>query len=103
MYPKTIHGEASALAVTLTIETEAQQVLDELWREKLIPFSLSVGKITRDLEAYTLHFYDSRMSTTSVPLAERALFRGMVRSAVLDRVTKLSGPLKDWQHKAKSP
>ena len=100
MYPHAIHGDGSALAATLTIEIEAQQVLDELWSERLIPFSLSVGKITKDLEAYTLHFYDSRMSTTCVPLTERALFRGMVRSAVLDRVTKLSGPLKDWQHHA---
>ena len=100
MYPLAIHGEGSALAATLTIETEAQQVLDELWSEKLIPFSLSVGKITKDLEAYTLHFYDSRIRTVGVPLSERALFRETLRSAVLTRVTQLSGPLKDWTTQA---
>jgi hypothetical protein len=98
MYPQAIHGEASALA-NLTIETEAQQVLDELWTEKLIPFALSVGKITKDLSAYTIHFYDSRIRTARVQLAERALFRETVRSAVLARVTQLSGPLKDWQQR----
>jgi hypothetical protein len=100
MYPKATRGEALALAATLTIETEAQQVLDELWTEKLIPFSLNVGKITKGSAAYTIHFFDSRIRTARVPLTERALFRGMVRSSVLACVTKLSGPLKDWQSKA---
>jgi hypothetical protein len=30
-----------------TLETEAQKVIEELWDEKLIPFALKVGKITR--------------------------------------------------------
>jgi hypothetical protein len=98
MSPKAIPGEAPALAA-LTIKTEAQQVLDELWSEKLIPFSLTIGKITKSLEAYTLHFYDSRMSTALIPSTERHLFREMVRSAVLARVGKISGPLTGWPTK----
>ena len=78
----------------LTLEAEAQQVLDELWNEKLIPFKLSVGKITKAPSEYTIHFYDSRIRTAIVPLTKGASFRDMVRSAVLARVDKMSGPLK---------
>lgn len=78
----------------LTLEAEAQQVLDELWAEKLIPFPLTVGKITKAPAEYTLHFYDSRIRTARVPLTKGHSFREMVRSAVLERVAKMSGPLK---------
>jgi hypothetical protein len=81
----------------LTIEAEAQQVLDELWSEKLLPFKLSVGKITKESGEYTLHFYDSRIRTVPVPLTKGDSFRDMVRSAVLTRVGQASGPLKDWK------
>jgi hypothetical protein len=78
----------------LSLEAEAQQVLDELWSEKLIPFKLNVGKITKASAEYTIHFYDSRIRTANVPLTKGHSFREMVRSAVLDRVAKMSGPLK---------
>ena len=73
------------------IEAEAQQVLDELWSEKLIPFALNIGKITRASSEYTIHFYDSRIYTASVPIIEGHSFKEMVRAAVLDRVAKLGG------------
>lgn len=78
----------------LTLEAEAQQVLDELWSEKLIPFSLNVGKITKAPDEYTIHFYDSRIHTARVLLTQGHSFRDMVRTSVLDRVDKMSGPLK---------
>lgn len=78
----------------LTIEVEAQQVLDELWNEKLIPFRLNVGKITKAPAEYTIYFYDSRIHSARVPLIKGSSFRDMVRSAVLERVAKMSGPLK---------
>jgi hypothetical protein len=81
----------------LTIEAEAQQVLDELWSEKLLPFKLSVGKITKESGEYTLYFYDSRIRTVHIPLAKGQAFRDMVRSAVLTRVRQASSPLKDWK------
>jgi hypothetical protein len=77
----------------LTLETEAQQVLDELWSEKLIPFSLHVGKITRALGEFTIHFYDSRITSARVPLTKGDSFKEMVRSAVLARVSDLSDQL----------
>jgi hypothetical protein len=82
----------------LTLEAEAQQVLDELWTEKLIPFALTVGKITKAPAEYTLHLYDSRIRTARVPLTKGHSFRDMVRSAVLARVAKMSGPLKKDSH-----
>ena len=77
----------------LTIEAETQQVLDELWSEKLIPFQLNVGKISKASGEYTIHFHDSRIRTATVPLTEGHSFRDMVRNAVLARVAKMSGPL----------
>ena len=82
------------------MEAEAQQVLDELWNEKLIPFALNVGKITKAPGEYTIHFHDSRIRTARVPLNRSHEFRDMVRSAVLDRVAKVSGPLKKLPTKA---
>ena len=81
----------------LTLDVEAQEVLDSLWKEKLIPFPLRVGKITRAPGAYTIYFYDSRMNSALVPLTSGLSFRDMVRSAVLARVEHLSGPLKKWK------
>lgn len=77
----------------LDVEAEAQQVLDELWSEKLIPFALNIGKITRASSEYTIHFYDSRISTAGVPVIPGHSFKETVRAAVLDRVAKMSGPL----------
>ncbi len=78
----------------LSIESEAQQVLEELWSEKLTPFPLNVGKITKAPGVYTIHFHDSRIRTALVPLLKGHSFRDMVRSAVLARVAEFSGPLK---------
>ena len=83
----------------LTLEAEAQQVLEQLWEEKLIPFPLHVGKISKAADRYTIHFYDSRIRTASIPLLAGHSFADMVRSAVLIRVTKMSGPLKNWSKK----
>ena len=78
----------------LTLEAEAQQVLAELWSEKVIPFELHVGKLTKGIGEYTIHFHDSRIRTARVPLTKGRSFRDMVKEAVLDRVAKMSGPLK---------
>ena len=78
----------------LTIEAEAQQVLDELWNEHLIPFALTVGKITKTPDEFTIHFHDSRIRTARVPLIKNVSFRDMVRSAVLARVARMSGSLR---------
>jgi len=90
--PRRTH--AASTPKVLTLEAEAQQVLDELLSEELIPFKLNVGKLTKTSEAYTLHFYDSRIHSAKVPLTKGHSFRDMVREAVLARVAKMSGPLR---------
>lgn len=78
-------------------EAIAQNALDELWNEELIPFALSIGKITQASDQYTIHFHDSRIHTAFVPIIEGVPFsKEIVRSAVLDRVAKMSGPLSNW-------
>jgi hypothetical protein len=78
----------------LTLEAEAQQVLDELWSEKAIPFALHVGELSKGMGEYTIHFHDSRIRTALIALTKRKSFRDMVRESVLARVAKMSGPLK---------
>ena len=78
----------------LTLEAEAQQVLDELWSERAIPFALHVGELTKGMGEYTIHFHDSRIRTALIPLMKQTSFKDMVREAVLARVAQMSGPLK---------
>jgi hypothetical protein len=76
-----------------TSESEVQQVLDELWEEKLLPFALTIGKLTKDADTHTIHFHDSRIRTANIPFTEHQSFKDMVRAAVLQRVGRMSGPL----------
>ena len=77
----------------LTLEGQAQHVLNEMWSAKLIPFALNVGKITKDRDEYTIHFYDSRIRMAHVLLTKGCSFSDMVRSAIVDSVSKMSRPL----------
>jgi hypothetical protein len=94
MSPDRIKGGARPAPELVTLESEAQQVLNQLWAEKLLPFELNVGKITKHSRQYTIHFHDSRMYTADVSLNEGQSWAEMVRVAVLDRVANLSGPLR---------
>lgn len=74
-------------------QLEAQQVLDELWSQELLPFQLTAEKISKEPDEYTIHFFDSRMRSVCVPRAIDSPFKSLVRTAVLDRVARMSGPL----------
>lgn len=75
-------------------KAEAQQVLDDLLKEGLIPFKLSVGSML-DLGAstYKVRFYDSRISSVEFAWSEGESFKEIFRTAVLDRVARMSGRL----------
>jgi len=75
-------------------KAQAQKVLAALWNEKLIPFELTVGKLTKSGEEYTIHFHDSRISTANILVTDDRQFADLVRAAVLDRVARMSGPLR---------
>jgi len=83
-----------------TLESQVQLVLNQILAEELIPFALNVGKITKSEDSYTIHFYDSRIRTAKVNLIQGQTLADAVRSAVLDRVKKMSGPLTA-SHKAR--
>ncbi|MDX6530246.1 MAG: hypothetical protein QOH41_2536 [Blastocatellia bacterium] len=74
-------------------QAEAQQVLNELWSEELLPFQLTAEKISEEIDEYTIHFFDSRMRSVCVPRAIDSPFKESVRTAVLDRVARMSGPI----------
>ena len=71
----------------------AQQTLDELFAERLIPFALSArGVDSVGLEEYIVRFHDSRLHSIDVSCPEGRSFKEMVRAAVLDRVSRLGYP-----------
>jgi hypothetical protein len=77
-----------------SLKLEAQQAVNELWKEQLVPFKLTVGKIVSDdSSGYTLHFFDSRLRSVSVSCSAVQSFKDQVLAAVKERVARLSGPL----------
>ena len=71
----------------------AQQTLDELFAERLIPFALSAEVVdSLGLEEYIVRFHDARLHSIDVSCPEGQSFKEMVRVAVLDRVSRLGYP-----------
>jgi hypothetical protein len=77
----------------LTLEGQVQRILNDLLTEGLIPFALNVALVTRKREGYIVYFYDSGIQMAVVPLVDGLPLDELVRSAVLARVGKMSGPL----------
>lgn len=71
----------------------AQQTLDELFVERLIPFKLSAHVVdSLGREEYIVRFHDARLHSVDVSCPEGHPFKEMVRAAVLDRVSRLGHP-----------
>jgi hypothetical protein len=89
-------GISAMVADMKTIEdmkVGAQQSLDELFAERLIPFSLSAQVVeSLGLEEYIVRFQDARLHAVDVSWPEGRSFKEMVRAAVLDRVSRLGRP-----------
>ena len=76
------------------LQAEAQQVLDELFNQRLLPFKLCAYRIESiGLEEYRVRFYDSRLRSVAVSWPPDQSFKGAFRAAVLCRVKRVSGPL----------
>lgn len=74
---------------------EAQAALEELKRERLLPFNLQAHVLDTDGAGhYTLRFYDSRLHSVMVELEEGQSFKEAIRVTVLERVARLTGPLR---------
>jgi hypothetical protein len=73
----------------------AQQGLDELFAEGLIPFELSAHGIdSLGYDEYIVRFHDSRLHSVDVSRREGHSFKELVRTAVLERVSRLNGLFK---------
>jgi hypothetical protein len=73
---------------------EVQEVLDELLSKELIPFALTAyGVNTNGWGEYVVHFNDSRIHLCRFSWKEGENFKEVFRSAVLERVNRISGPL----------
>ncbi len=79
---------------TDTLKLEAQSALDELMREHRLPFKLTAQElVSKGSSQYTLRFFDSRLHSITVTWETGLSFKEVVRAAVLDRISRLSGPL----------
>ena len=80
------------------IRAQVQVTLDELVSEHLIPFRLTAQAISANGPGnYVIPFYDSRIhSFTFSWNVESLSFKEVVRTAVLNRVRVMAGPLGGW-------
>ena len=70
-------------------KAEAQEAIDELLNEHLLPFKLKASKVAcEDPAQYTVWFFDSRLHSIVVPWNAGQSFKEKVRAAVLDRVSR---------------
>ncbi|HXM36476.1 MAG TPA: hypothetical protein VN920_14880 [Pyrinomonadaceae bacterium] len=75
-------------------KAEAQQVLNELHEEGLTPFQLNVGSmLDQGSSKYSVHFHDSRIHSVEFCWQEGESFQQIFRTAVLERVDRMSGRL----------
>ncbi len=73
-------------------KAEAQQILDDLFSEKLLPFKLSARQVESiGGEEYIVRFHDIRLPSIDVSWGVDQSFKDVFRTAVLERVARLSG------------
>ena len=85
---------------TESIRLRVQTTLDDLNRERLIPFKLTAHGVTADGPGnYVVPFYDSRIHSFEFSWTDgdELSFKDVVRSAVLKRVERMTGPPKEWR------
>ena len=71
---------------------EAQQVLDELFKENLLPFKLSAARVESiGPAAYIVHFHDSRLLLVDFSWRQDLSFKDVFRASVLERAERMGG------------
>jgi len=79
----------------MTTETQAmklgaQETLDELFVQTLIPFKLSACNVeSLGMEEYIVRFNDSRLHSVDLSWKTGQSFKSIFRAAILGRVTRL--------------
>ena len=82
------------------IRLRVQTTLDDLIREHVIPFKLTAYGVKADGQGkYIVPFHDSRIHSFEFSWADGGglSFKDVVRTAVLKRVERMTGPAKDWR------
>jgi len=70
---------------------DAQQILDELFGEHLLPFELSACLLDPlGSEEYEVRFHDSRLPWIQVSWRQGQCFKDVFRTAMLDRIERMN-------------
>jgi hypothetical protein len=73
-----------------TYQADAQQVLDDLFNENLIPFKLEAHLVTDEGPGrLRIHFSDIRLDSIDVRIRKYTSIKNEVRDAVLSRVPRM--------------
>jgi hypothetical protein len=77
-------------------KTEAQQILDDLFSERLIPFKLTAHKVESvGVGDYIVLFNDSRLYSVDVVWNQGENFKDAFRESLLDLLERRSGRLRE--------
>ena len=74
------------------ITSWAQETLNELFLERLIPFELIAHSVKWEGREYVIPFHDTRLPLVRFSWTDERPFKDVVRAAVLDRVKRLGHP-----------
>jgi hypothetical protein len=74
-------------------QEEAQQAINDLFKEHVLPFELTAHKVEcLGRGEYIIRFNDSRLPAVDVSCPQGQSFKDTFRAALLERVKRLSGP-----------
>lgn len=74
------------------LKLEAQAAIDDLRQKDKLPFELEARILTLEGSEVTIYFHDSRLRSITVTWEPGQSFKEIVRAALMDRVSGLSGP-----------
>ncbi|MDQ1636798.1 MAG: hypothetical protein QOF62_137 [Pyrinomonadaceae bacterium] len=81
-------------ALSALLRPRAQSVLDNLFKNQVLPFELTATKVECiGPNEYIVRFYDSRLRSVDVSWKKDQSFEDVFQAAMVDRVRRLSGPL----------
>jgi hypothetical protein len=73
---------------------QAQSVLDNLFKDQVLPFELTATKVECIASnEYIVRFFDSRLRSVDVSWKKDQSFEDVFQAAMIDRLKRLSGPL----------
>jgi DNA-binding Xre family transcriptional regulator len=85
---------------TQQITAWAQETLNELFREYLIPFELIINSVKIEGAEYVIGFQDSRLNFLRFSWTDNRFFREAVRFAILGRIARMDRARKSHEAEA---